>query len=119
MEDCTIYFPMKGLVSRADRKVARKPRFIIVPKDEYVKSHPEFSNSRKGSLQHNRNYRQSQKVTIPEYRDDSLSQAGRSSPASLPKKTLFEKRQTRIVPRFVSNNKVIECKSRQRKSTKK
>lgn len=119
VEDCTIYFPMKGLVSRADRRTTRKPKFIIVPKDEYVKSHPEFKNSRKGSLQNNRNYREIHKATIPEYREDSLSQADRSSPSSLPKKTLFEKRQHRMIPKFVSNNRAIECKSKQRKSNRK
>ena len=86
---------------------------------EYVKSHPEFSNSRKGSLQHRRNHGCGYKATIPEYRDDSLSHAGRSSPSSLPKKTLFERRHQREAPRFVSNNKAIEYKSRQRKSSRK
>lgn len=69
MQDCKIYFPLKGIINDAPKQKP-KPKFIIVPKDDYVKSYPKFKEERKPSISHDT----------------------RVSHRSLPRKILFRKK---------------------------
>lgn len=112
--DCTIYFPLKGLLGDVDTKVRRRPKFIIIPKDEYVKSHPEYYNNRKNSLQNTLTTKGNRRVTL-NYNTEIYSQAECSSPVSLPKKTLFEKRSQRTRDKKMYHGRIKEFRQELRK----
>jgi len=117
--DCTIYFPLKGLISKQKNNDRHKPKFIIVPKDEYVKSHPEFHN-RKSSLHSTLSYKNVGKGVLPGSDQDVVSQPHRSSPGSQPKRRLFKIKENWNVNKN-TRNKIygIRNNSRRRKSANK
>lgn len=106
--DCTIYFPLTGILGKDNSKNKRRPKFIIVPKDEYVKSHPGYMHSRKPSTNNALSNKGNKRVTMPEYDREAFSQLEESSPKSLPKKILFEKRGKATAPRYATRAKLLE-----------
>mmetsp|Transcript_11754 Transcript_11754/g.10389 ORF Transcript_11754/g.10389 Transcript_11754/m.10389 type:complete len:99 (+) Transcript_11754:217-513(+) len=88
--DCKIYFPAKGLVGKVESQYMDKPKFIIVPKEKYLKMHPEYSHSIRGSPHRSASAKRSFKGARMEYSSDG-EQVRRSSPIRAPKRTIFEK----------------------------
>lgn len=112
--DCTIYFPFKGMLGDIDANTRRRPKFIIVPKDEYVKSHPEYRVNRKNSLQNTLTTKGDRRVTL-NCKTEIYSQAERSSPVSLPRKMLFEKRSQRTGEKKIHHGRIKEFRQELRK----
>ena len=101
ISDWKIYFPLKNkFIGELDneRKVNKYPRFVIVPKDEYIKRYPDWHKDRKNSSSAT-NYK------LINERDDSLSIINKSSSINSPQRVIIEKSENRKLKQKFENNK--------------
>lgn len=82
--DCKIYFPPKGLVGKVESQYQSKPKFIIVPKDKYIKMHPEYKKSSSKSPNRSISAKRSLRASVLD-RSTQRSLVEQSSPIRVPK----------------------------------
>ena len=103
--DCKIYFPNKGLVGDVETSYRSKPKFIIVPKEKYVKMHPEYTQSKRSSPTRINSAKQRKGGNINEY-SNNHSRAEYSNIRREPQRKIVERYQTRPQSKYVIREKL-------------
>ncbi|CAI2362321.1 unnamed protein product [Moneuplotes crassus] len=93
MPDCKIFFPSKGLVGEIESRFKEKPKFVIIPKEKYIRmsQRNHFDNQ---TLKYSSTGRQSRKIIVNDYQSDKFQRSS-LSPVRDPQRKIIRNKKHR------------------------